>query len=43
VPGHPPLAVPRDHTVVFDEGGVLAINPVSTDAVALVAAIDPSP
>jgi environmental stress-induced protein Ves len=46
VPGHPPLAVPRDHTVVFDAGGdgaggALAVNPVSADAVALVAVIEP--
>ncbi|MEO8675401.1 MAG: HutD family protein [Casimicrobiaceae bacterium] len=46
VPGHPPLAVSLDDTVVFDDageaaGGTLAINPLSAGAVAVVAAIEP--
>jgi uncharacterized protein len=46
VPGHPPLAIAQDHTVVIDDAdgaatGVIAINPVSPDAVALVAVIEP--
>jgi environmental stress-induced protein Ves len=46
VPGHPPLAVAQDHTVVFDDGddstAAIAVNPVSPDAVALVAVIEPA-
>jgi environmental stress-induced protein Ves len=46
VPGHPPLAVAPDDTVVFDDegeaaGGSLAVNPLSAGAVALVAVIEP--
>ena len=46
VPGHPPLAVALDDTVVFEDegeaaGGALVINPVSAGAVALVAAVEP--
>ena len=46
VPGHPPLAVALDDTVVFDDegeaaGGSLAVNPLSAGAVALVAVIEP--
>ncbi len=46
VPGHPPLAVALDDTVVFDDegeaaGGTLAVNPLSAGAVALVAVIEP--
>jgi hypothetical protein len=46
VPGHPPVAVALDDTVVFEDdddtaAGVLAINPVSAGAVALVAVIEP--
>ena len=48
VPGHPPLAVAQDDTVVFDDegeaaGGSLAVNPLSAGAVALVAVIEPVP
>lgn len=46
VPGHPPLAVAQDHTVVFDDGddpaAAIAVNPVSQGAVALVAVIEPA-
>jgi environmental stress-induced protein Ves len=47
VPGHPPLAIAQDHTVVFEDGGeanggAIAINPVSAAAVALVAIIEPA-
>ena len=46
VPGHPPLAVALDDTVVFEDevesaGGTLVINPVTAGAVAVVAAIEP--
>lgn len=47
VPGHPPVSVALDDTVVFNDddadapGGVLAINPLSAGAVALVAVIEP--
>jgi environmental stress-induced protein Ves len=42
-PGHPPVAVPREHTALFDElRTVLAVNPVSPGAVALVACVDPA-
>ena len=46
VPGHPPLSVAPDDTVVFEDegessGGTLAINPLSAGAVALVAVIEP--
>ena len=46
VPGHPPLTVALDDTVVFEDdgespGGTIVINPVSAGAVALVAAIEP--
>jgi environmental stress-induced protein Ves len=45
VPGHPPLTVAQDDTVVFEDegetaGGTLVVNPVSAGAVALVAAIE---
>ena len=45
VPGHPPVAVAQDCTVVIDDAdaatsGVIAVNPVSADAVALVAVIE---
>ncbi len=48
VPGHLPLAIAQDHTVVFEDGGEaaggsIAINPVSAAAVALVAIIEPAP
>ncbi len=46
LPGHPPLAVAQDHSVVFDGGGesaaAIAVNPVSPGAVALVAVIEPA-
>ena len=46
VPGHPPVSVVQDDTVVFEEdgeatGNTLSINPVSAGAVALVAVIEP--
>jgi hypothetical protein len=46
VPGHPPVSIALDDTVVFEDeddasAGVLAINPVSAGAVALVAMIEP--
>ena len=46
VPGHPPVSVALDDTVVFEDdddaaAGALAINPVSPGAVALVAVIEP--
>lgn len=45
-PGHPPLAIAQDHSVVFDDGddsaAVIAVNPVSPGAVALVAVIEPA-
>ena len=45
VPGHPPVAVAQDYTVVIDDAdaatsGAIAVNPVSADAVALVAVIE---
>jgi environmental stress-induced protein Ves len=45
VPGHPPVAVAQDCTIVIDDAdtaasGVIAVNPVSADAVALVAVIE---
>jgi len=47
VPGHPPVAVALDDTVVFEDesgtGGALAINPLAAGAVALVAVIEPVP
>jgi environmental stress-induced protein Ves len=48
IPGHPPLAVAVDHTVVFEDDGetavgALVVNPVSIGAVALVAAMEPVP
>jgi environmental stress-induced protein Ves len=48
VPGHPPVSVALDDTVVFEDegaapGGALAINPLSAGAVALVAVIEPVP
>jgi hypothetical protein len=46
VPGHPPLTVAQDNTVVFDDGAgstaAISVNPVSPDAVALVAVIEPA-
>jgi uncharacterized protein len=48
VPGHPPLSIGADDTVVFEEEGdatvgTLAINPLSAGAAALVAVIEPLP
>lgn len=48
VPGHPPVAVALDDTVVFEEesaaaGGTLAINPLAAGAVAIVSVIEPVP
>jgi len=47
VPGHPPLTLAQDSTVVFDDGdetpaAAISVNPVSPDAVALVAVIEPA-
>ena len=46
VPGHPPLALAADHAVIVEEEAdapraPLAVNPLSGDAVALVASIEP--
>jgi uncharacterized protein len=48
VPGHPPVSVAVDDTVVFQDesgaaGGALAINPLTAGAVALVSVIEPVP
>lgn len=48
IPGHPPVAVALDDTIVFEDeegaaGGALAINPLSAGAVAIVSVIEPVP
>jgi environmental stress-induced protein Ves len=47
VPGHPPLALAAEHSVIVEEDAdapraPLAVNPLSGDAVALVASIEPA-